>query len=72
MHGFDAITPLEETMEALDNLVRSGKVRYIAAVEFFRLASDEIDLRFQNAMAGRGTWRTRFTIRWWDAIMRTN
>jgi aryl-alcohol dehydrogenase-like predicted oxidoreductase len=34
MHGFDAVTPLEETMEALDNLVRSGKVRYIAASNF--------------------------------------
>jgi aryl-alcohol dehydrogenase-like predicted oxidoreductase len=34
MHGFDALTPLEETMEALDNLVRSGKVRYIAASNF--------------------------------------
>ena len=34
MHGFDAVTPLEETMEALDTLVRSGKVRYIAASNF--------------------------------------
>ncbi|UCG38285.1 MAG: aldo/keto reductase [bacterium] len=29
IHGFDAITPLEETLRALDDLVRSGKVRYI-------------------------------------------
>ena len=29
MHGFDALTPVEETMRALDDLVRSGKVRYI-------------------------------------------
>ena len=34
MHGFDAVTPLEETMETLDTLVRSGKVRYIAASNF--------------------------------------
>jgi aryl-alcohol dehydrogenase-like predicted oxidoreductase len=34
MHGFDAVTPLEETMEALDTMVRSGKVRYIAASNF--------------------------------------
>jgi aryl-alcohol dehydrogenase-like predicted oxidoreductase len=34
MHGFDALTPLEETMEALDTMVRSGKVRYIAASNF--------------------------------------
>ncbi len=29
IHGFDPLTPLEETLEALDILVRSGKVRYI-------------------------------------------
>lgn len=29
IHGFDSLTPLEETMRALDDLVRSGKVRYI-------------------------------------------
>lgn len=29
IHGFDAITPMEETLEALDTLVKSGKVRYI-------------------------------------------
>ena len=29
IHGFDAISPIEETMRALDDLVRSGKVRYI-------------------------------------------
>ncbi|WP_428659824.1 aldo/keto reductase [Runella sp.] len=29
IHGFDPITPLEETLYALDNLVSSGKVRYI-------------------------------------------
>lgn len=29
IHGFDALTPLEETLRALDNLVQSGKVRYI-------------------------------------------
>lgn len=28
-HGFDALTPVEETMRALDDLVRAGKVRYI-------------------------------------------
>nr|WP_319271567.1 aldo/keto reductase [uncultured Draconibacterium sp.] len=29
IHGFDRLTPLEETLEALDMLVKSGKVRYI-------------------------------------------
>jgi aryl-alcohol dehydrogenase-like predicted oxidoreductase len=29
IHGFDPITPLEETMRGLEDMVRSGKVRYI-------------------------------------------
>jgi aryl-alcohol dehydrogenase-like predicted oxidoreductase len=29
IHGFDALTPLEETMRGLEDVVRSGKVRYI-------------------------------------------
>src|ERR1700733_15723153 len=29
IHGFDELTPLEETLDALDTLVKSGKVRYI-------------------------------------------
>ena len=29
IHGFDAFTPLEETLRVLDDLVRSGKVRYL-------------------------------------------
>jgi aryl-alcohol dehydrogenase-like predicted oxidoreductase len=34
MHGFDAVTPVEETVEALDSLVRSGKVLYVACSNF--------------------------------------
>lgn len=29
VHGYDPLTPLEETLWALDDLVKSGKVRYI-------------------------------------------
>lgn len=29
IHGFDALTPLEETLDALDSLVKAGKVRHI-------------------------------------------
>lgn len=31
VHAFDPETPIEETMEALDEIVRSGKARYIGA-----------------------------------------
>ncbi|WP_031496343.1 aldo/keto reductase [Bryobacter aggregatus] len=34
LHGFDALTPVEEALSALDTLVRSGKVRYIACSNF--------------------------------------
>ncbi len=34
MHAWDPETPLEETMRALDDLVASGKVRYIGASNF--------------------------------------
>ena len=34
IHGFDALTPIEETLGTLDNAVRQGKVRYIAASNF--------------------------------------
>jgi len=34
VHSFDSITPLEETLRALDDLVRQGKVRYIGCSNF--------------------------------------
>lgn len=34
MHGFDATTPIEETLRTLDDLISSGKVRYIACSNF--------------------------------------
>ncbi len=37
IHGWDGTTPIEETMRALDDLVRSGKVRYIGCSNFSAL-----------------------------------
>ncbi len=34
MHGFDAETPVEETLKTLDHLVTSGRVRYIGCSNF--------------------------------------
>jgi aryl-alcohol dehydrogenase-like predicted oxidoreductase len=34
MHGYDAQTPMEETLRALDDLIRSGKIRYIGSSNF--------------------------------------
>lgn len=41
LHGYDAETPLDETLRALDDLVRSGKVRYIGCSNYraWQLAS---------------------------------
>jgi len=34
VHEWDGLTPLEETLEALDTLVRSGKVRYVGCSNY--------------------------------------
>jgi aryl-alcohol dehydrogenase-like predicted oxidoreductase len=34
LHGFDAMTPVEETLSALDDLVRAGKIRYLGCSNF--------------------------------------
>ncbi|MBC7927805.1 MAG: aldo/keto reductase [Bryobacteraceae bacterium] len=34
LHGFDALTPVEETLSALDTLIRDGKVRYVGCSNF--------------------------------------
>jgi aryl-alcohol dehydrogenase-like predicted oxidoreductase len=35
LHQFDAATPLEETLHALEHLVSAGKVRYVGCSNFF-------------------------------------
>ncbi|MET0404539.1 MAG: aldo/keto reductase, partial [Cystobacter sp.] len=34
LHGFDAVTPVEETLRCLDDLVRAGKIRYLGCSNF--------------------------------------
>jgi aryl-alcohol dehydrogenase-like predicted oxidoreductase len=34
LHGFDALTPVEEVLQALDVLVRAGKIRYLGCSNF--------------------------------------
>ncbi len=34
LHAFDAMTPIEETLETLDGLVKAGKIRYIGCSNF--------------------------------------
>jgi aryl-alcohol dehydrogenase-like predicted oxidoreductase len=35
IHGPDPVTPLEESLRALDDLMRQGKIRYIGVSNFF-------------------------------------
>jgi len=34
LHGFDALTPVEEVLQTLDDLVRAGKLRYVGCSNF--------------------------------------
>lgn len=54
IHRWDKETPIEETMRALDDLVSSGKVRYIGASNF-----SSWQLTWSNALAELHRW-TKF------------
>jgi aryl-alcohol dehydrogenase-like predicted oxidoreductase len=34
LHGFDAVTPIAETLQTLDDFVRAGKIRYVGCSNF--------------------------------------
>lgn len=55
IHRFDYDTPIEETMEALDSLVRAGKVRALGASEMYAY-----QLHIMQIIAERNGW-TKFT-----------
>jgi aryl-alcohol dehydrogenase-like predicted oxidoreductase len=50
-HDYDPLTPIEETLRALDDLVRQGKVRYIGHSNFpaWRIAEAEFTARALGA-----------------------
>jgi aryl-alcohol dehydrogenase-like predicted oxidoreductase len=49
-HDYDPLTPLDETLRALDDLVRQGKVRYLGNSNFpaWRIAEAELTARAMN------------------------
>src|ERR1700751_4323473 len=49
-HDYDSSTPIEETLRALDDLIRQGKVRYIGNSNFpaWRIAEAELTARRMN------------------------
>jgi aryl-alcohol dehydrogenase-like predicted oxidoreductase len=50
-HDYDSLTPIDETLRALDDLIRQGKVRYIGNSNFpaWRVAEAEFTARAINA-----------------------
>jgi len=55
VHWPDPNTPLDETMTALDDVVRQGKVRYIG-VSNFRLAQIEASMRLRRVDVVQYAW----------------
>src|SRR5205814_3135802 len=52
IHGFDPATPIEETIRALDDVVRSGKARYVGFSNLPAwVASHAITFAEQNNLA---------------------
>ena len=51
IHAFDPGTPIEETMEALHDIVRSGKVRYLGASTMFAWQFEQM-----NHVARQNGW----------------
>jgi aryl-alcohol dehydrogenase-like predicted oxidoreductase len=57
IHGVDPVTPIEETVEALDDIVRAGKARYVGfsnlpawlAMKALGIAAQRGRARFQSA-----------------------
>jgi myo-inositol catabolism protein IolS len=55
VHWPDPLTPLDETMQTLDDIVRQGKVRYIG-VSNFRLAQIEACMRLRRVDVAQYAW----------------
>jgi aryl-alcohol dehydrogenase-like predicted oxidoreductase len=53
LHRFDYDTPLEETLDALDDVVRAGKVRYLGASSMHDWQFMKADRRHLEARAVR-------------------
>jgi aryl-alcohol dehydrogenase-like predicted oxidoreductase len=52
IHGFDPVTPIEETLRALDDVVRSGKARYLGFSNLPAwLASHAVTFAEENGLA---------------------
>jgi hypothetical protein len=63
IHGPDPVSPLEETMRALDDLVRQGKVRYLACSNMFgwqiaKAAGISARMNLEHLIAGQYLYKS--------------
>jgi aryl-alcohol dehydrogenase-like predicted oxidoreductase len=67
LHGFDALTPVEEVLSTLNQLVVSGKVRYIACSNFsgWHLMKS---LAWRTSMDGRAMWASGLLLADWQGV----
>ena len=62
--AFDALTPIDETLRALDDLVRAGKLRYLGCSNFSGWHLMKSLAHRRSPRARRATSRIRRTTRW--------
>lgn len=63
MHGFDALTPVDETLEALNHLVQSGKILYIGCSNFSGWhVMKSISLSEKNGLARYVTYQGYYSL----------
>ena len=61
IHRWDPRTPIEETLEALHDVVKAGKARYIGASSMCGVAVQQGAVRGRDRTAGRGSSPCRTT-----------
>ena len=61
IHRWDYETPIEETLEALHDVVKAGKARYIGASSMYAWQFAQGALPRRRTTAGRGSSRCRIT-----------
>ena len=64
IHRFDPDTPIEETLEALHDVVKAGKARYIGASSMYAWQFAKMLATQRRCTAGRGSSRCRTTTTW--------
>ena len=64
IHRFDDHTPIEETLEALNDVVKAGKALYIGASSMYAWQFAKMLAHAARRTAGRGSCRCRTTTTW--------